>query len=150
MSIRLLEEADALSQAIENWRQIVLRESPLKPDEMAFLARLASVGHATVPAIARAQGLSRQAVQVRMDSLAKRRWVASTPNPAHRRSPLFSLTDRGRGVLESVRADELAAVDRLRPGTSDQAVRDAIRVIAAWKEALNDESLAHERDPGSS
>lgn len=58
-------------------------------------ALLAAKGPRTVPQVARALGLSRQAVQRLVDDLLARGLLAASDNPDHRRAKLFSLTEAG-------------------------------------------------------
>lgn len=55
-----------------------------------------SDGDATVPAIARELGLTRQSVQRVADMLLSEGSIVALPNPDHARSPLMHLTDAGR------------------------------------------------------
>ena len=93
-------------------------------------------GPATVPSMARARGTSRQHIQQQVDTLQERDYVARRDNPAHKRSPMIVLTDKGRGLIQNMRADELNALSRLQVGVSDNAVRDAAQVLSAWRDAL--------------
>lgn len=56
-------------------------------------------GTATVPALARALSLSRQAVQKQVDLMREKKLVALKENPAHRRSPIVVLTKQGHQAL---------------------------------------------------
>lgn len=56
----------------------------------------------TVPAIARRLGLARQSVQRVANDLDEEGLATFAPNPAHQRSSLVSLTDRGRRVLDDL------------------------------------------------
>src|SRR5262245_50115913 len=77
----------------------------------------ASVPGQTVPAIARRLGVTRQAVQVVVNDLARDQLVRLVPNPVHRRSPFVALTPQGRRVLAGL--TEAAS-------TANQALADRI------------------------
>lgn len=94
----------------------------------------------SVPDAARARSVSRQLIQQQVDALLDRKLVQREPNPAHKRSSLIALTDRGRALVQNMRADELHALSRLQAGTSDTAMRDAAQVLAAWAEALSNDT----------
>ncbi len=66
----------------------------------------------TVPQIARRLGIARQSVQRVVDELLEERLVESIPNPDHRTSPLFRLTDGGEAVLRGI--DDAADVAHTR------------------------------------
>ncbi len=93
-------------------------------------------GALSVPAIARGMAVSRQHVQVQVDALLAADLVAPRPNPAHKRSPLIALTDKGRAMMENMRAEELRAFARLQTGVSDEALVEAGQVLAACRAAL--------------
>jgi DNA-binding MarR family transcriptional regulator len=58
----------------------------------------------TVPAIARALGQSRQAVQRITDVMASDDLIEYVTNPRHKRSSLVKLTEHGQEVYNSLRA----------------------------------------------
>ena len=66
-------------------------------------------------------------------------FVERQNNPAHRRSSLIGLTDKGRALIQNMRADELDALSRLQVGVSDAAVQEAAQVLVAWREALRED-----------
>ncbi|WP_229925844.1 MarR family winged helix-turn-helix transcriptional regulator [Streptomyces longispororuber] len=76
-----------------------------------------------VAGVARAMGITRQSVQRVADLLVERGLAAYAPNPAHRRAKLLRPTEAGR-----------AAVERIRPGHADLAVR--------LRDALGEEEFA--------
>lgn len=63
-----------------------------------------SPGGVTVPAIARALGQSRQAVQRITDVMQEDDLLDCIDNPRHKRSPLVVLTDRGQQTYNALRA----------------------------------------------
>lgn len=56
----------------------------------------------SVPEIARRYRVSRQHVQVTVNSLVDKGLAARLENPGHKRSPLIVLADQGRTVFEAV------------------------------------------------
>jgi DNA-binding MarR family transcriptional regulator len=79
------------------------------------LRRLHRDGPLTVPALARVRAVRRQTLQPIIDQLAAERLVTMAPNPAHARSPLVVLTDRGLSMvarLDRVDVAVLRAVGR--------------------------------------
>jgi DNA-binding MarR family transcriptional regulator len=84
-------------------------------------------GEATVPVLAKRLGRTRQSVQVAVDELVESGHAAKVGNPSHRRSPLVTLTPRGRtafwdAVTAHVQWVNQAATD-LNPGDLEAAVR---------------------------
>lgn len=95
---------------------------------------------ATVPAIARRLGQSRQNVQRVTNDLVAAGLVALEPNPDHERSPLVELTTPGQEVLAAL----FAASDRsrtqllARAGVSERQLGQARRVLADIIAAFDD------------
>ncbi len=85
----------------------------------------------TVAAIARAMGLTRQAVQRIVDLLAQQGLVAFRPNPQHRRAKLVQLTTAGidavAGAEQAAAPIDQAIVDRIGAAR----IRDAIATLQA-------------------
>jgi DNA-binding MarR family transcriptional regulator len=139
----LLEETRLLARALESWRATRQDDDSIRGAMRGVLDRLSSSGPSTVPTIARAEGVSRQTIQVQVDTLSELGMVERRANPAHRRSTLIALTDAGRAWVEDTRAREEHALARLQVGVSDTAVTDATRVLAAWRDAL---TIVHSGD----
>lgn len=74
--------------------------------ERAVLEFLEASDDLTVPRIARRYQVSRQHVQVTINGLLARGLVSVHDNPRHKRSPLYSLTEKGRSTFAGVRARE--------------------------------------------
>jgi DNA-binding MarR family transcriptional regulator len=71
---------------------------------------LASDGAMTVPQIARLKGVTRQHIQSLADALAEADLATVKENPAHRRSSLIALTDKGKRTFAKMRAREVPVV----------------------------------------
>ena len=132
----LLTESRLLLQLLKQWSDRLHEDSPITATMRTVLELLLRAGPSAVPAMARAQGVTRQHVQLQVDALLKADFVRREPNPAHKRSPLITLTDKGRALIESTRADELRAFARLQTGVSDEAIAEAAQVLAACRAAL--------------
>lgn len=72
-------------------------------------ALVLSGGRLTVPGIARAMGLTRQAVQKQVDLMKREGLVQAVENPAHERSQLLALTPKGSRAY--AKADERWTLD---------------------------------------
>ena len=71
---------------------------------------LADAGEQTVPQIARAKGVSRQHIQVNVDTLTKAALVALRDNPGHKRSPFVTMTKLGQSAFKVMRRREKRCV----------------------------------------
>ncbi len=136
----LFAETRRLFQVLKEWTDTLHFSADIAPSMRALLELLLREGARSVPDAARARSVSRQLVQQQVDVLLERKLVQREPNPAHKRSPLIALTDRGRAVIQDMRAQELHALSRLQAGTSDSAMRDAAQVLAAWAEVLSNDT----------
>ena len=102
----------------------------------AVMESLYEHGDQTVPQIARAKSVSRQHIQVIVDALASLRHVAILANPAHKRSPLISLTGQGRRTFEQMRRREADLLAALAADLETEDVDAALRALAALADAL--------------
>lgn len=83
----------------------------------------------TVPAIAKRYQVSRQHVQVTVNSLLSKKLVCSNANPRHKRSPLISLTAKGRELFSRIIGADLKAVEALFVGTPKQDRQTTARTL---------------------
>ena len=135
-SEELFNETRLLFRALKDWAETVHPRPELTVPMRAVLELLLLGGAATVPDMARKRGVSRQHIQQQVDALLQRRLVERRDNPGHRRSPNIALSDAGRALIQSMRADELNALARVQVGVSDAATAEAARVLSLWRAAL--------------
>lgn len=133
---QLFNETRLLFHALKHWAESVHSGLEVTIPMRAVLELLLLHGPATVPQMARARGVSRQHVQQQVDGLLEKGFVERHDNPAHRRSPLIGLSDKGRALIQTMRSDELRALARLQTGVSDHSVSEATQVLRAWRAAL--------------
>jgi len=136
----LFAETRLLFQALKQWGDAIHEGLGLTAATRGILDALLLEGAATVPRIARERGASRQHVQQLVDALLERDLVERRRNPNHKRSMLIALTDKGRALVENVRAEERNAIGRIQAGVSDHAIEEAELVLAAWRIALQDDT----------
>jgi DNA-binding MarR family transcriptional regulator len=84
----------------------------IDPSGRAVLEYLSKNPPSTVPTMARSRGVTRQHIQTIVSDLEIDGLIEPSINPAHKRSPLFALTEDGRELIESVVQTEQ---DILRP-----------------------------------
>lgn len=136
LSETLFNETRLLFHALKQWAETLHSGQELTVPMRGVLELLLLGGPATVPGMARARGVSRQHVQQQVDALLEGNLIEKQENPAHKRSPLIDLGDKGRALIQSMRADERDALTRLQVGVSDNATAEAAQVLAAWRAAL--------------
>jgi DNA-binding MarR family transcriptional regulator len=76
----------------------------------AVLETLSDNGPMTVPQIAKQKGVTRQHIQLLADALVEAGLAAMKGNPAHRRSSLIALTEKGRRAFVRMRERETPIV----------------------------------------
>lgn len=111
----------------------------------AVMESLAPDREATVPDIARSKLVSRQNVQVLVDSLATKRLVEMRPNPAHKRSPLVALTPLGRETFQTMRRREQAVLAELAADIPAGALDETLATLDALRRALESRTNRPER-----
>lgn len=92
----------------------------------------------TVPQLAALRPVSRQYVQKLMDEMKREGLVRPTPNPAHRRSPVYELTDAGRALAASMERAETPALERLA-AEFDEATLTSLTAALDRARAVMDE-----------
>jgi DNA-binding MarR family transcriptional regulator len=135
-AIELFNETRLLFHALKQWADTLHDGLDLSISTRAVLELLLLSGAAPVPDMARVRGVSRQHIQQQVDALLEHGSVERQDNPAHKRSPLIALTDKGRALIQSMRADEHNALGRIQVGVSDNAMAEAAQVLSAWRAAL--------------
>ena len=106
-----------------------LRAHGLAAADRAVLEFLYRDGMLSVPEIAARYQVSRQHIQVTVNSLLEDGFLESRPNPRHKRSPLFALTPVGRELFRKIRAAESELLDTLFAGIAPGDVECTRRTL---------------------
>lgn len=102
----------------------------------AVLESLAEGGEQTVPQIARTKGVSRQHIQVNVDALLDGRFVVMRDNPAHKRSPMVTLTKQGRLAFKEMQRREQVVLEELAAELPLDALVQTGETLAVLKKIL--------------
>ncbi len=94
-----------------------------------ILKTLDRLGPQTVPRMARARSVSRQYIQTLINQLAKGDFVEFVENPAHRRSPLVSLTPKGKKFLDAMVQREIELLEQLKMDSSEKELQNTADVL---------------------
>jgi DNA-binding MarR family transcriptional regulator len=132
----LLDETVSLSRALKQWSQALHAEVGMTAAMRRVVELVLLGGPATVADMARALGVSRQHIQQQVDALLELDFLERQDNPAHKRSSMIALTDKGRALIQNMRAEELNALSRMQVGVSDSAMLEAAQVLSRWCAAL--------------
>jgi DNA-binding MarR family transcriptional regulator len=95
----------------------------------AVMETLSDAGPMTVPQIAKLKGVTRQHIQLLADALIEGGFASVKENPAHRRSSLIALTDKGRRTFTKMRAREAPLIEELAAEFDAQELERATGVL---------------------
>jgi len=102
----------------------------------SLLRGLARHGPKTVSQMARERPVARQHFQRLVNGLRDDGLVELRPNPAHKRSPLVALTDRGEGLVDGMEKREGGLWRWLAREMTVQEIRQATSVVRRVKARL--------------
>lgn len=134
-----MERGNALYDVLRLTRPLVLgsarvveatwREDRITVAMRAVLEVLLARGPLTVPQLARELDLARQGVQRTVGELERAGYVATTPNPAHRRSPLLAPTRAATDLFAERHDEEVRALEAMADGLTLDQIETAQRVL---------------------
>jgi DNA-binding MarR family transcriptional regulator len=101
---------------------------------MEFLTR---DGALSVPEIAARYQVSRQHVQKTVNALQQRGLVSAAKNPSHKRSPLMSLTAKGRAMFTQIRNADKKLIAKTFGGISASKKRVTRETLEALLKKLD-------------
>jgi DNA-binding MarR family transcriptional regulator len=130
-------ETVALFQRMSAVLEDVHGQGTLTASRRDLLLRLAQPGPQTVPQLARARLVSRQAIQRLVDELATEGYVEFTDNIAHKRSPLVQLTPKGKDALYAMLQRERQLVAQMKisiPAEQLRTTAEGLRAVREWLE----------------
>lgn len=99
-------------------------------------------GPATVSAVARTMGLTRQSVQQVADALERDGFVAYADNPHHRTAKLITMTAAGREALRQVEARHAAWANRLGARLDGATLQATVDVLREVRQVLEEDAAA--------
>jgi hypothetical protein len=103
----------------------------------------------TVPHIARLAGTSRQHIQIWVNRLKAEDQVGLVGNPAHRKSDLVRLTEKGGVLQANLAKQETKLLERLTSEVSQSDVLLAVALLRRVGELLVEAESLHPEAPGS-
>lgn len=91
----------------------------------------------SVPEIAQRYQVSRQHVQVTVNSLSDAGLLVAKVNPRHKRSPLISLTDKGKRLFRTIKSRDTLVVKKLFSNVPAKDRRITQKTLATLLRELN-------------
>ena len=114
-----------------------LETSGLSAADRAVMEFLYPDEQLSVPAIARRYQVSRQHVQVTVNSLVQRGLLRSMENPKHKRSRLIRLSELGRECFAEIRRRESAAIEELFADIPQEALSVTRETLRSLQQKLS-------------
>ena len=93
----------------------------------------------SAPQIASAMGITRQGAQKQIHRMVRQDLLATVANPAHKRSPLYALTEHGHQVSAQIDTLQAHWVNQLSAGIPARELETTKRVLARLTEHLSSE-----------
>lgn len=91
-------------------------------------------GMQTVPQMARSRPVSRQHIQTIVNPLAEKELVEFIENPAHKRSKLVRLTQKGVDIVEEMDRQEIEILSQFKINVSEQDILNSASVLKSVRE----------------
>jgi len=137
----LLEECTAIDRQVNAAVRKLTRGSGVTGPQWGILGVFAGPeGPFSVAEAARRIGQTRQSVQGVADLLAEKALIEFRPDPNHRRTKLVSVTDRGRALLQKLRARQSQWTKRVAQGLNTDDVETALQFARNIRAHLTDQS----------
>jgi DNA-binding MarR family transcriptional regulator len=136
--IRLFDEVRLLEHRLVQSAELLHAGNDVTIPGRAVLEFLQRSGPTSVPDVARARYVTRQHIQTTVDALVARGLVEDRPNPAHRRSSLFALTDEGSRTIAAMRERERQFLERRLAAVDRSDVESAADLLATVRVALDE------------
>lgn len=132
----LFSQVNALALRLSQVGRAMPNAGGLVSPARAVVGLLALHGPRTVPRLASLRSTSRQNIQIIVNRLAQGGWVALSPNPAHKRSALVSLTEKGRVLLTEGEAGQTRWLEQVATKLPAINVSAATELLKRIRERL--------------
>jgi DNA-binding MarR family transcriptional regulator len=136
--ISVIDETRSLFHRMTAVAESIHHKGRLSGGRRGVLMELDRHGPRTVPHMARERPVSRQLIQTIVNDLAKDRLVETKRNPAHKRSHLISLTEKGRAYVADMKRQEGAVLSKLPLEIPPENLRTAAEVLRSLTKAFID------------
>ena len=138
-AVDLINEVRLLYNRLVEIVEELHSDTGITAPQRAVLEYLHHNGAATVPAMARARNVTRQHIQTIINDLHESRLVSPEPNPAHQRSPLFTLTDAGSATIGAIVSRESEYLKARLGDVAEEDVRAATRTLTTLRHRLGEQ-----------
>ena len=128
-----------LFQQLRATSEELLEGTGINASQRAVLEFLDQHQPQTVSNMAREKNVSRQHIQTLVNDLLTLNLVKSHENPAHKRSPLMSMTEQGKKLFMKIIRDEAKVLASMAGEFSGKNISSSIRTLKAMHQYLQSE-----------
>jgi len=132
----LIVATRTLADSLKDTARHLHGQMELSVPARAVMLELRKSGPLTVPELARRRGVSRQFIQVTVNPLLADGTLETRANPAHQRSKLVALSDRGTEKIKQVMRREGALLQELAPDLAPDEIRQATATLTQLQQLL--------------
>jgi DNA-binding MarR family transcriptional regulator len=125
-----------LMQAAEGCVEAGLAGTNLTVRMRAVLEILDKYGEQTVPELAARLEIQRQYVQIMCNETLASGFIEQRANPRHKRSPILTLTDQGRTLIEEILSKEMKIMEEMSEYLSNEDIATALKVVLIVVDSL--------------
>ncbi|MCB1181914.1 MarR family transcriptional regulator [bacterium] len=146
----LIMTTRALADDLRDLAAALHADSELSVAERALMLELRRNGPRTVPELARARAISRQATQTTANPLLARGLLERLPNPRHRRSVRLGLTEAGVDLVRRAMRREGDLLAEMARDLEAPELQQATETLALVQQAVRREAPAENAAPSAS
>jgi DNA-binding MarR family transcriptional regulator len=132
----LLLEVRTLEHGLRKASALLCTRHGVPEGSWGVLEALGKGGPQTVPQIGRSRALSRQNIQVLVNRLQRNGSVQSVTNPAHKRSSLICLTEKGRALAQAVAKAQAGFLESLSGRCSEAELAAAAGLLERLRQSV--------------
>ena len=130
----VIDETRALFHRMRAAAEELHGQGELSGGRRGVLRDLDRLGPQTVPQMARSRPVSRQHIQGIVNQLAEEGYVEFIENPAHKRSHLVTLTEKGKELVSAMNHREEKILTQLEINISESDMKIAANVLRSLRE----------------
>lgn len=146
---QVFTETVALFHRLRAVAEEVHGQGEMTAGKRGILKDLARLGPQTVPQMARARPVSRQHIQLLVNTLEADGYVQWSENPAHKRSLFVHLTPEGETLFRIMSQQEAEHLSALDIDIEEQDLETTVSVLRSLRELLASEQRKFQK-PNSS
>jgi DNA-binding MarR family transcriptional regulator len=114
----------------------LLEGTGINTSQRAVLEFLSQNQPLTVSSMAREKDVSRQHIQLIVNSLLEVNLVEARTNPAHKRSPIISITEKGEKLFAKIILKEAKVLAAMADQFSEKNISTSIRTLKEMRDYL--------------